>query len=162
MIHKAGTIAAALVCLVLPLRASVAPAALLFIADSAASQRIELQLVHLQGPQAAAAAATLLKRRRHRARELILQVPSGASDELQRALAAQYGAQLRDLGAGSSVGGRLWLLTLPRGQDLQTVLQGLLQDARIIGAQPSYVYAPAEGEGENEARPAPPDKLASP
>jgi hypothetical protein len=45
---------------------------------------------------------------------------------------------------------------------LQTVLQGLLQDARIIGAQPNYVYAPAEGEGEDETRPAPPDKMASP
>jgi hypothetical protein len=43
---------------------------------------------------------------------------------------------------------------------LQTVLQGLLKDARIIGDQPNYVYAPMEGEAKDEARPAPPDMTA--
>jgi hypothetical protein len=161
-IHKAGTIAAALLCLVLSQRASAVTAALRFMTYGAASPRFESRLVHLQGPQAAAAATALLKCRRHSARELILHVPRDASEDLQRAIASQYGAQVRDLGAGSPAGDHLWLLTLSRGQDLQTALQGLLQDGRIIGAQPNYVYAPAEGEGQDEARPAPPDKIAAP
>ncbi len=97
------------------------------------------------GQQPSAAAAALLNNKRHRARELLVEVPNGSADELKQTLSAQYGAVVRELGVIGLINARIWHLTLVRGQNLETVLQQLLQDSRVIGAQPNYVYTPVQG-----------------
>ncbi len=104
-----------------------------------------------QGQSPSAAAAALLNNKRHRARELLIEVPNDSADELKQALANEYGAEVRELGVIELINARIWHLTLIRGQDLGAVLQQLLQDSRVISAQPNYVYAPVQGDAGRSA-----------
>ena len=54
---------------------------------------------------------------------------------------------MRELGSIELINARIWHLTLVRGQALATVLGQLLQDSRVISAQPNYVYTPVQGTG---------------
>jgi len=100
-----------------------------------------------QGQQPSSAAAALLNNKRHRAKELLIEVSSNSTDQLKQALSAQYGVEVRELGSIELINARIWHLTLVRGQALATVLGQLLQDNRVISAQPNYVYTPVQGTG---------------
>jgi len=104
-----------------------------------------------QGQPASAAVAALLNNKRHRAREILIEVPSGSADQLRRTLSNQYGVEVRELGDIQLINARIWRLTLVRGQDLGAVLGQLLQDNRVISAQPNYVYTPLQGTKERSS-----------
>ena len=104
-----------------------------------------------QGQSAPAAVAALLNHKRHRAKEILIEVPNGSADQLRQALLDQYGVEIRELGDIQLINARIWRLTLVRGQDLGAVLGQLLQDNRVISAQPNYVYTPLEGTNERSS-----------
>ncbi len=58
---------------------------------------------------------------------------------------------MRELGSIELINARIWHLTLVRGEDLATVLGQLLQDNRVISAQPNYVYTPVQGTGQGSS-----------
>ena len=93
-----------------------------------------------------------MNNKRHRAKELLIEVASGSSDQLKKALSAQYGVEIRELGSIELINARIWHLTLVRGQALATVLGQLLQDNRVISAQPNYVYTPVQGRSRGGPR----------
>ena len=101
-----------------------------------------------QGQQPSTAVAALLNNKRHRAKELLIEVATESSDQLKQALSAQYGVEVRELGSIDLINATIWHLTLVRGQALATVLGQLLQDNRVISAQPNYVYTPVQGTGQ--------------
>ncbi len=105
----------------------------------------------LQGTQASAAVAALLNNKRHRAREILIEVANDSSDQLKQALAKQYGVEVREVGVIALIGARIWHLTLARDRDLAAVLGRLLQDNRIVSAQPNYVYTPVQGADRRPA-----------
>lgn len=105
----------------------------------------------LQGPQASAAVAALLNNKRHRAKELLIEVADDSPAQLRQALTDQYGVEVRELGAVALINARIWQLTLVRDQDLAAVLGRLLQDNRVISAQPNYVYTPVQGTDRSAA-----------
>ncbi len=72
-------------------------------------------------------------------------MPNDSSDQLRQAITDQYGVEVRELGVIGLINARIWHLTLIRDQDLNAVLGRLLQDNRIISAQPNYVYTPVQG-----------------
>jgi len=113
-------------------------------------------------------AANLLGNGRHRENEILIEIPpdrfpvagkwripprgkppAQPGVGLKRALEAQYGVAVRDLGSMELMDSRLWVLTLVPGQELQTVLAQLLQDNRILSAQPNYVYAPVQERSQS-------------
>jgi subtilisin family serine protease len=98
-----------------------------------------------QGQQPSSTVAALLNNKRHRAKELLIEVATGSSDQLKQALANQYGVEVHELGSIELINARIWHLTLVRGQNLATVLGQLLQDNRVVSAQPNYVYTPVQG-----------------
>ena len=116
-----------------------------------------------QAREPSSAVAALLNNKRHRAKELLIEVATGSPFQLKQAFANQYGVEVRELGSIELINARIWHLTLVRGQDLATVLGQLLQDNRVISAQPNYVYTPVQGAGQGSsaaysetALPAPP------
>jgi hypothetical protein len=96
----------------------------------------------IQPPSAAVAA--LLTNKRFRPRELLIEVPNESADQLRLTLANDYGVQIRDLGVVELFNARIWHLTLAQGQDLRAILERLLQDNRVISAQPNYIYRPVQ------------------
>ncbi len=97
------------------------------------------------GQQSSSAVAALLDNKRYRPRELLIEVANDSPSELKQTLANQYGVEVRELGVISLVNVRIWHLTLVQGQNLRAVLERLLQDNRIIRAQPNYIYTPVQG-----------------
>ncbi len=131
-----------------PSAAIVAPAAAVAIAGFGGSRPpIAPRFSRGQGQQPSSAAAAFLNNKRHRAKELLIEVSSNSTDQLKQALSAQYGVEVRELGSIELINARIWHLTLVRGQALATVLGQLLQDNRVISAQPNYVYTPVQGTG---------------
>ncbi len=98
-----------------------------------------------RGQQTSTAVAALLNNKRRRAKELLIEVATDSSDQLKQAITDRYGVQVRELGVIGLINARIWHLTLVRDQDLAAVLGRLLQDNRIISAQPNYVYTPVQG-----------------
>jgi subtilisin family serine protease len=109
------------------------------------------RFVRAPGQRPAAFAAALLNNKRHRARELLVEVSNNSPDALKQALASEYGVRVQELGVFELINARLWLLTLNPGQDLGTALRRLLQDNRVIRAQPNYIYTPVQGEGKQSS-----------
>jgi subtilisin family serine protease len=102
------------------------------------------RFVRSQGGQAPAAAAALVTDKRRRATEILLEVAADSSDQLKQALSDRYSGEISDLGVIELIGARLWRLKLTPGQDQGALLAQLLQDERVISAQPNYVYAPVQ------------------
>ncbi|MGO8954530.1 MAG: S8 family serine peptidase [Rhodomicrobium sp.] len=115
---------------------------------------------HAPGQTPAGVAAALLNNKRHRPREILVEVPVAAPDGLRGTLANEYTAQVRDIGVLELTGSRILHLTLAQGQNLQTALARLLQDNRVITAQPNYIYTPVQGPLESTGREAPSKKAA--
>ncbi len=111
------------------------------------------------GQPPASIAAALLDNKRYRPRELLIEVPNSNAPLLRQALASQYGVEVRELGVIELINARIWHLTLVRGQNLQTILAQLLQDNRVISAQPNYIYTPVQGTRQ-DGEPAPYNKAA--
>ena len=111
-----------------------------------------------QGP--AQVAAALLDAKRHRPRELLVEVSADVPDSLKQSLERQYGAQIAELGVIDLAGVRIWHLTLRPGRNLNEALTALLQDNRVLTAQPNYIYTPVQG-APDESR-APPVESAAP
>jgi subtilisin family serine protease len=104
-------------------------------------------------------AATLLNNKRHRPLELLIEVPNASADQLKQILANQYGVEVRELGVVELIDARIWHLTLVWGQNLQTVLEQLLEDNRVIGVQPNYIYTAVQGSPQDDV-PGPYNKAA--
>lgn len=136
---------------VLPPAAVVPPAAAAIAGFGGARPPIAPHFSRNQGQPASAAVAALLDDKRHRAREILIEVPSGSADQLRQALSDQYGVEIHELGDIQLINARIWRLTLVRGQDLGAVLAQLLQDNRVISAQPNYVYTPLEGPDDRSS-----------
>ncbi len=102
------------------------------------------------GQPAAQAAAAMLANKRYRPREILVEVPIGAADSLRQTLEREYNVTVRDTGAIELVGARIWHIQLAQGQDLRSLLERLLQDNRVLTAQPNYVYTPVQGSPEQQ------------
>lgn len=153
-----------------PLRTRIPPPAAVIIPPAAATitgfggarPLIAPHFARNQGQPPLAAVAALLNNKRHRAKEILIEVPNGSADQLRQAISDQYGVEVRELGDIQLINARIWRLTLVRGQDLEALLGQLLQDNRVISAQPNYVYTPLEGtdkrssEEDRKAAPAAP------
>ena len=124
----------------------VAPAAAAIAGFGGSRPPIAPRFSRGQG-QPSSAVAALLNSKRHRAKEVLIEVSSNSTDQLKQALSSQYGVEVRELGSIELINARIWHLTLVRGQALATVLGQLLQDSRVISAQPNYVYTPVQGTG---------------
>ncbi len=105
-----------------------------------------------QGP--AQLAAALLENKRHRPRELLVEVSADTPDSVKESLAREYRVAIVDVGFIELAGVRIWHLSLTPGQNLRELLTQLLQDRRVLTAQPNYIYTPVQG--------APEEKRASP
>lgn len=152
-----------------PLRTRIPPPAAVIIPPAAATitgfggtrPPIAPHFARNQGQPPSAAVAALLNNKR-RAKEILIEVPNGSADQLRQAISDQYGVEVRELGDIQLINARIWRLTLVRGQDLEALLGQLLQDNRVISAQPNYVYTPLEGtdkrssEEDRKAAPAAP------
>jgi subtilisin family serine protease len=101
------------------------------------------------GQRPAEAAAALLNNKRYRARELLVEVKAETSNAVKDRFANEYGVEVREVGSLELAGVRIWHLTLPPGQNLRRLLVGLLQDSRVLAAQPNYIYTPTQGSREN-------------
>ena len=140
-----------------PLRPRVPPPAAALIPPTAAAiagfggtrPPIAPHFARNQGQPPSIVVAALLNTKRHRAKEILIEVPSSSANQLRQALSDQYGVEIRELGTIELINARIWRLTLVRGQDLGAVLGQLLQDNRIISAQPNYVYTPLEGPDDS-------------
>ncbi len=97
------------------------------------------------GSSAAATATALLNNKRHRPRELLIQVKLDAAEGLGDRLADEYGVEIREVGVIGLANVRIWHVTLAPGQNLRELLTALLQDGRVITAQPNYIYTPVQG-----------------
>jgi len=58
--------------------------------------------------------------------------------------------EIDELGVIGLAGVRIWHLRLAPGQNLRELLTALLQDSRVITAQPNYVYTPVQGTPPEE------------
>jgi subtilisin family serine protease len=84
----------------------------------------------------------------------LVEVSADVPGSLKQSLERQYGAQIAELGVIDLAGVRIWHLTLRPGRNLNEVLTALLQDNRVLTAQPNYVYTPVQGApDENRAPP---------
>jgi subtilisin family serine protease len=97
------------------------------------------------GQRAADVAAALLNNKRHRPRELLCEVPAQTAEGLRETIAREYGVTVRDAGVLQLAGVRIWHITIAPGQDLRALLERLLQDPRVLTAQPNYIYTPVQG-----------------
>jgi subtilisin family serine protease len=96
------------------------------------------------GQPPSSVAAALINGKRYRANELLIEVPNADADRLRQVLTAEYGVRIRDLGVIGLINARMWHLTLLRNRNLRQVLEQLLQDSRVIRAQPNYIYTPVQ------------------
>ncbi len=102
------------------------------------------------GQEPGQVAAALLDRKRHRPRELLVEVSGGTSGEVKEALARDYRAEINELGTVELAGVRIWHLTLGPAGNLRQTLTALLQDRRVLTAQPNYIYTPVQGPPEKK------------
>ncbi len=102
------------------------------------------------GQNPAQVAAALLANKRHRPRELLAEVSGGTPDGVKDSLARDYGVEIADVGFIELAGVRIWRLTLRPGQNLAELLAALLQDGRVLTAQPNYIYTPVQGAPEEK------------
>jgi subtilisin family serine protease len=107
------------------------------------------RFTHAPGQRPADVASALLNKKRHRPRELVVEVAVKTPDGLRERLANEYVAQVRDIGVLELTGTRILHLKLAQGQDLRTALTRLLQDNRVITAQPNYIYTPVQGPSQS-------------
>ena len=107
------------------------------------------------GQQPGVFADALLNNKRHRARELLVEVNADTADGLREQFAREYGVRVRDIGRLELAGVRIWHLTLQPGQNLRELLVGLLQDPRVLTAQPNYIYIPTQGTCDGGRAPTP-------
>ena len=115
------------------------------------------------GQEPGEVAAALLDSKRHRPRELLIEVSGGTSDEVKESLARDYGAVIAEVGEIDLAGVRIWHLTLGPGRNLRQTLTALLQDSRVLTAQPNYIYTPVQGPaGKKRAPPRDGAALAPP
>ena len=75
----------------------------------------------------------------------------GTSGEVKEALARDYRAEIAELGTVELAGVRIWHLTLGPAGNLHETLTALLQDRRVLTAQPNYIYTPVQGPPEKKA-----------
>ena len=134
-----------------PAAALIPPAAATIAGFGGSRPPIAPHFVRNEGQPPSAAVAALLNNKRRRAKEILIEVPSGSADQLRQSLSAQYGVEIYELGNIELINARIWRLTLVRGQDLGAVLAQLLQDNRVISAQPNYVYTPLEGPNDRSS-----------
>ena len=97
------------------------------------------------GQTPAGVAAALLNNKRHRPRELLVEVRADAPNGLKERFAREYEVEVREVGFIDLARVRIWHLTLTPGQNLRDLLIALLQDPRVITAQPNYIYTPVQG-----------------
>lgn len=102
------------------------------------------------GQEPAQVAAALLDSKRHRPRELLVEVAGGTSNEVKEALARDYRAEINELGTVELAGVRIWHLTFGPAGNLHETLTALLQDRRVLTAQPNYIYTPVQGPPEKK------------
>jgi subtilisin family serine protease len=102
------------------------------------------------GQEPAQVAAALLDSKRHRPRELLVEVAGGTSSEVKEALARDYRAEINELGTVELAGVRIWHLTFGPAGNLHETLTALLQDRRVLTAQPNYIYTPVQGPPEKK------------
>ncbi len=107
------------------------------------------------GQNPAQIASALLNNKRHRPRELLVEVRSDMRDSAKESFAQEYGVEIKELGVIGLAGVRVWHLTMTQGQDqnLRELLTALLQDGRVLTAQPNYIYTPVQGAPEEKATP---------
>ncbi len=103
------------------------------------------------GRPPAQVAAALLDGKRHRPRELLVEVSGSTSGEVKEALARDYRAEIAELGTVELAGVRIWHLTLGPAGNLHETLTALLQDRRVLTAQPNYIYTPVQGPPEKKS-----------
>ncbi len=142
-----------------PAAALIPPAAATIAGFGGSRPPIAPHFARNQGQPPSTAVAALLNNKRRRAKEILIEVPSSGADQLKKALSDQYGVEIYELGNIELINARIWRLTLVRGQDLGAVLGQLLQDNRVISAQPNYVYTPLEGPND---RPSELDRKTAP
>jgi len=102
------------------------------------------------GENPAQISAALLANKRHRPRELLVEVRAGTPESVKEAFAREYGVEVNELGVIGLAGVRVWHLRLAPGQNLRELLTALLQDGRVLTAQPNYVYTPVQGAPEEK------------
>ena len=100
------------------------------------------------GQEPAQVTAALVENKRHRRNEILIEVSADTPDSLKQSLAREYGAEIAEVGFVELAGVRIWHLTLAPGRNLDEVLTALLQDNRVLTAQPNYVYTPVQGAAE--------------
>ncbi len=105
------------------------------------------------GQNPAQISAALLANKRHRPRELLVEVRAETPDGVKEAFVREYGVEVSELGVIGLAGVRLWHLRLPPGQNLRELLTALLQDGRVLTAQPNYIYTPVQGPPEQKGTP---------
>ncbi len=113
------------------------------------------QFTGAPGQNPAQITAALLNNKRHRPRELLAEVRAETPDSVKQAIAQEYGVQIRELGLIGLAGVRVWHLTMTQGQNrnLRELLTALLQDGRVLTAQPNYIYTPVQGPPEQKGTP---------
>jgi subtilisin family serine protease len=135
---------------VVPGAAAAVTAFAILGAGGAPRQPIAPRYTGEPGQQPAQAAAMLLDSKRHRPRELLVEVSGSTSGEIKEALARDYRAEIAELGAVELAGVRIWHLTLGPAGNLHETLTALLQDRRVLTAQPNYIYTPVQGPPEKK------------
>ncbi len=105
------------------------------------------------GQAPAQVVAALVENKRHRRNEILIEVSADTPDSLKQSLAREYGAEIAEVGFVELAGVRIWHLTLGPGRNLDEVLTALLQDNRVLTAQPNYVYTPVQGAPEERQAP---------
>ena len=105
------------------------------------------------GQEPAQVTAALVENKRHRRNEILIEVSADTPDSLKQSLAREYGAEIAEVGFVELAGVRIWHLTLAPGRNLDQVLTALLQDNRVLTAQPNYVYTPVQGAPEERQAP---------
>lgn len=107
------------------------------------------------GQNPAQISARLLNNKRHRPRELLAEVRADTPDSVKEAVAQEYGVEIDELGVIGLAGVRVWHLTMRQGQNqnLRELLTMLLQDGRVLTAQPDYIYTPVQGPAEEKETP---------
>jgi len=81
---------------------------------------------------------------------LLVDVAGGADPA---AIGADYGLKLRRAEPIALLDAVLATFELPEGEDIGGTLKTLLADARLSGAQPNYLYALAQPDAPDEAKP---------
>ncbi len=107
------------------------------------------------GQNPAQVSAALLNNKRHRPRELLAEVRADTPDSVKEAIAREYGVEISELGVIGLAGVRVWHLAMTQGrnQNLRELLTALLQDSRVLTAQPNYIYTPVQGPPEEKGTP---------